>query len=330
MKKIFSLLLLLCISNILFAQMPYELTTRQDEYSSLTDPTLVNTSVWGQNSVFTIPLGFSFRTIYEDIEVLNILAGSGGVGAYLDIYYNLSIFHWPFGGGWLLDRGYGTNESQSKLEYEIIDSNDGKIFKIQWTNAGFTYDIIDIGYNTITNSDWIDCQIWLFEEDDRIEVHFGPHEINNPSSLCDFENNGNITGPFTAFYIGDNMIDIYDEANDPLTQWVATYGPVYPWLLVGVPDNGYVWEFTPDFTVNIEEDFKDSDYIWDSEENKLIFSSTSNEYTFCKVYSISGQLLFSQAIVKGDREVYLPLNINGYYLITLISSDRQKSIKILK
>ncbi|OFY33552.1 MAG: hypothetical protein A2W91_10270 [Bacteroidetes bacterium GWF2_38_335] len=236
-------------------QSPYILTTTQEPYTTLENPISINgTTEWNQESSFPVSAGFDFPIYQSTANSVNILSGSGFNIPYSG-YYHMLFFHWPFGGSLLLDRGHGTGTSLSPLDYEIIGEAGNRILKLQWTNAGFYWDIVDNEYSTVTNSDYINFQAWFYESDGKIELRFGPSSVLNPDSYCAFASK---TGPYPKFMIGDHLIDIFGDANNPSYQWISNEGIVYGNMIVGIPDNETVYIFTPDFspfTLN-ETDFQ--------------------------------------------------------------------------
>jgi hypothetical protein len=60
----------------------------------------------------------------------------------------------PFGSS-LIDRGFGSGNSQSPLSYQVTGNSGDQIFKIQWENAGFLNEYDALG----TLNDYINFQI---------------------------------------------------------------------------------------------------------------------------------------------------------------------------
>ena len=120
MKRTTILIFGILIPLFVFAQSPYVLTLRQAEYQELENPISINNGeVWDENASFPVMIDYEFPL--KDEKVNGIVLNPGhGCSFISNVFYHLFFFHFPFGGSFLLDRGYGSSESLSPLDYEII------------------------------------------------------------------------------------------------------------------------------------------------------------------------------------------------------------------
>lgn len=130
----------------------YSMTTGMENYQALDNPTSLNQgSVWDEGSTYQVYFNFDFEIYGQTFTALNVFAGGGlsfpGLGNK-----ELFVYHTPFGGYMLKDRG-GTS-SASDINYQIEGQAGDRVLKIEWKNAGFVQ-----WYNTSSLTDYADLQI---------------------------------------------------------------------------------------------------------------------------------------------------------------------------
>jgi len=249
MKKQLLLLTFLLLGILLKSQgIAYFSTTSMQPYMELENPISINNDeIWNRGSIFTLYFDFQF-TIFDQIySSINVEAGGGlffaGLGSKI-----LMIYHTPFEGYMLTDKGETT--SVSNLDYEVVGEEGQYIIKIQWQNAGFVQ-----WYSSSDPTDFVDFQIWIFQEDGHLELHFGPNQADpgtygypeatsdpnpGPSIKYDFEGCGNVLS-----YTGSANNPSYDYYNfcDPNYAFIdgtpsegITYTLIRNENYVGIPD----------------------------------------------------------------------------------------------
>ena len=333
MKKARLLLFGLIISIVTSGQSPYILSVKQDNYEELINPiSLNNDEIWNENSSYPVSMNFNIPISGGYATSMNLNAGSG-FNFPTSGYYHMYFFHWPFGGPLLLDRGYNTSESASPLDYEIIGNVGERIVKLQWSNAGFLMDMISYGENTVTFQDSINFQVWFYEQNGKIEFHFGPNSVLNPDSYGNW--NGGVTGPFSNFIIGDSLFDIFGNADNPSYQWISNEGIVYGGELIGIPSEGTVYELIPDFTVSIDQNTttdKKINVTWNPSLNRIILESANFNYNngLIEIFSINGQLLFKREIFNNMQLIEIKNLTTGIYLTRIRLDNEIVTKKIIK
>lgn len=229
MKKYLLFLSICIISNFAFCQnFPYLLNTTSDSYVELSNPVSLNSGIWTEQCSYPVSFNFDFDIMGQTYTSCNVLAGAILFGE--DGAPRINIIYTPFGGLFLKDRG--VTESESPIGY-LIEGNEGeRVVKIQWKNAGFLE-----WYEFDPNNDYDNFQIWLFEEDNHIEIHFGPNSSNYGITFSDFIS--------CLFLCNDPMgIPMFGSADNPTYDYADFSEPIY-FFLNSLPSDGIVYNFYP-------------------------------------------------------------------------------------
>ncbi len=242
MKKGIFIVLLSC----LFAfntQAQFANSTGMSAYAELTSPVSLNgSSTWDYLSSFPIYLPFNFSIYGQTYTALNVMAGGGlnfpGLGVK-----ELKVFWVAFAGGYyLVDKG--TTSSLSPIGYTITGATGSQVLKVQWKNAGFK----QVG-STVDTSDFVDFQIWLFEADSHMEIHFG----TSSTSITTYGGTGSAPGIELIFQF-DNCNDLFaieGPCNLPSYSFVNGCAP-FATYINGTPDSGIVYNIHPTATTGIQ------------------------------------------------------------------------------
>jgi len=214
MRILFTILIIASSFSCLYGIIPYTVNAISEDYTELINPIAINgNQVWDNNSVFPINFDFDFQIDGKNYNSLNIKAGGIEFVGYGNLY--LLFFHSTTYGHLLKDRGMG--ESESPIGY-LVDGDIGeRILKIEWKNAGFIQ-----GFSTSSIDDFINFQIWLYEEDNHIELHFG--ESNTDAGTYGYPEVQGATGPRPMFKCSaDSSIMFNGVADNPNYFWVNQY-----------------------------------------------------------------------------------------------------------
>lgn len=323
-------ILVLGLSSITRSQCAYTFSTANSTYQTLTSPSSVNTGqVWTMNSSYNLSLGFTLPlTGARSTNNVIIRAGSLEFPTITTGYYILLLYHWPFGGNFLTDNGYGTSVSQSPISYEVVGAPGNRIGKIQFSNAGLEYDHASYCTGTLTGLDYVNFQYWLYEATGKIEVHFGPYSVNNPISYnC---GGSSISGPFMKFIVDGYFLNPHTDVNTPaLTCWNNT-GVVYGNPMYGTTgNNGFVHIYNPDpnyvITTNIEVQTLKNFKIYPNPANDVL--NIENKDSFGAIhYSITDHT--GRLVKEGGLENKIDISVlsAGIYFFTI----ENETIKIIK
>jgi hypothetical protein len=225
MKKIL-LSLLFFINYTLYAQNnPYQCFTRTVDYVDLVNPVPVNAgAVWNAETTYPIDFDFNF-VIYDQTFSYFVVEAGGGISFPNSGYKAIRVYHTPFGGYYLQDKGVGS--SVSSIGYEVSGEDLHKIIKVQWKNAGFIQ-----WYANSDPTDYVDFQIWIFQEDAHIELHFGPNQTDAgtygyPDGTSDPD-----PGPSIKFY--------YDSCSNVLSYYLAADNPAHDYFDMCEPNYSFI------------------------------------------------------------------------------------------
>jgi len=332
MKRFFILLLLLILFNAGYSQCPYRLSVSNADYLELENPISVNDGVvWDESDSFTVEVGFDLPISGGVVSSIGFEPGYG-FSLPSESWYNLFLFHWPFGGAFLCDREHDGGESDSPLDYEIVGSPDNRIVKLQWTNAGFVMDMTSSDYFSPTFQDYVNFQIWFYEADGQIEIHFGESSVVNRNSYGYW--NSGAEGPWSKFIIGDYMIDIFGPADNPDYEWISNEDIVYGRMMKGIPDEGLVYTFIPDFTASAEltESVEDEISVrWNAANNELLidYQDIAETRGHVAVYSITGQNLFTGELPQNNK-IKIKQSSESLLIVRLAIGNKIITKKLMK
>lgn len=235
MKNIFFLIFIF-IGNISFGQ--YTVTTDTNLYQTLSNPTSLNNgAIWDETSSFTINFNFGFTIYGVTYDSLNLKAG-GGLNFLGQSEHELFVFHTPFGGYMLKDKGILS--SQSQIKYEISGLSGNQILKIEWQNAGLTQ-----WYPTSNSNDFVTFQIWLFENDSHFEVRFGNSQTSPGTFGYPDSTNDENPGPSIKLWFNDSssVLSLEGQPNAPSYGFYDLTEPQY-YFIDGTPSMGTTIHFT--------------------------------------------------------------------------------------
>jgi hypothetical protein len=210
MKRLLQITLLFIISlDSVQAQSSYNFSYFMSAYTELTNPTQL------------FPVGF-FDTLVPGYNVT--LAGRTNDSIRMRLKGTLSAdtittlaertFE-PFGG----------EHGQGQYGYVIDGAPGNRIIKIQYKNVKFDHDMI--------GNDRINFQVWLFEYDNSVEVHYGSSIIQNPTWDYYYVETGAYVGSLGCYLTGPAASPIVDTSTGVDLR------------LTGTPPDGMVYRFEP-------------------------------------------------------------------------------------
>ena len=300
MKKLYTLLVLTTITIAAKAQ--YTLTTLSGQtYTEITSATfeIPDTSqYWGNINTKPDMTFKSFGKSYNlaDDVFIPILEGY----AY---FFNPTRSTTVYGAKGDFRARPGSNQT-SMFSFKTETVADEKAFIMQWKNMGFSAG---------DSNDFINFQIWLYENSGIIEMHYGPQSIKN--NIWIGGANGPVTGllemdpGFTILY---NRIWLTGSGTNPED---STGGLFLE--LSSPPTAGTVYRFTPIIS-SVPEAANGKFVIYPTLVNGgaavNIKAPANNQYT-ATVYTTTGQKVCEQAVIDGTVSLSnLPA---GVYLLTL-------------
>lgn len=322
---------LLSIYNV--QSQPFTFTVLNGSYTQLVGSTSLNNGLTWDDPNFTIPIGFHFSYLGNSIDTILLSFGYGGTLLTTVNSNAVASLLSPYGSD-LMDRGYnftsgpGQLGSLSNISYSTIGSSGNRIFKLQWENAGFYSDIQQNGSNA---QDYVNFQLWLYENNDDIEIHFGPQSVSNP--LLSFDG---MPGPdillipnmnLNNFLFGANYYCLGGQPSNPSFLSHAPNAPLR--YMNGSIPNGTIYRFSPLQTA-IDDPYKDE--IW------TVYPTPADEFIYLKssevtipgneliIRDVSGRVVLSKELI--NHRVSVENLKSGFYILELKGSKYSLMKKI--
>ena len=166
MRRYAVILLLVAIAVAGRSQI-YTFEKGHGDYKSLEDAVQISGAVPWEDNIFALPIGFDFNVYGRKFDSCYLQQGS--------IFFNIApdriqafdtaiiFFTFMFN---LYDLGVDSAESLSPVKYRTTGDPGNRIFIIEYNDAWVDDD------NPVRT--YIDFQIWLYEYNGTIEVHYGP------------------------------------------------------------------------------------------------------------------------------------------------------------
>ena len=221
-----------------FAQFGYRFAKLQQTYAPLTSTTsLSKGALWNSDSVYAVPLGFSFKLAGNAVSKIYLIAGNY-ISATPDAARQSGFIML---GTALTDRGQNIMSSKSDIRYTTSGSAGSRIFKLEIFNAGFDDEYFKYG----ELKDSISLQVWLYEGTNVLEYHYGPSRVSNFSDYffgglmrCGYvKNMDTVTGQIEKFYL------VHETAAATSIDSIRSFTEFKG--LPRVPGAGSVFRFTP-------------------------------------------------------------------------------------
>ena len=309
---------ILCLSSNVFAQeVNYYFEQFTNTYTDLENPTSLNNGEIWDDPNYIVPIGFDFNIFNSSTNQILFDEGLGG-----DVYDQNIDKAIVATAADLSDRAYNTNDSTSlsPISY-LVDGDEGsRIFKLEWENAGF--------YDDDSGNYYINLQLWLYENSDMIEIHYGPSNIE--SSLYNWQ--GDFCGVFN-FNEKEETADGYSleeiEGNYEFNYNIIDdfFEPNY---FTTLPENGTVFRFYPEYAVNMDEFETVINTYPNPTTDFLNIENTEQNNIVYQIVSVDGEIIkrgySNDAVIRIDVQ---SLN-SGMYLLTGEKGDNRFKKSFIK
>lgn len=319
-SKILAFFLTLASAGV-FAQLPvgphYLFTTYSSAFTPIQEANSLDGGQIWDDPTWTVPLGFTFYTANDTITTLYV--GELGTTVYGIQDDSLSDIFLPY----FDDVANADNDTLvSPVSYVVEGPPGFQICKIEWLNVGFYEDWAANGTYTNTTS----FQLWLYENSNIFEYHFGPSNISNPSVIHMFgapasafiENlNQNSGFDWEGFYSLTGNTDAPTITTVTNAEVLASQGiPSYA-LLNGEPAEGTVYRFAPTF-VNVEENSLATFEVFPNPTSGLlnVFNPTQ-ESVVAQILSADGKVIQVETLTSGRNDIQTDKLSSGLYLLRI-------------
>lgn len=217
-------------SNDVIGQGTYSLSVDSGAYSNLVGATSLNNGqLWDEEDTL-IPIGFTFELFdrsYDSIYISDFVWFENNGDYFINAFYANFI-------------DLSSSVSISPKSFLLDGTPGDRILKIEWLDAGFFF-------QTGTRTDWVNVQLWLYEDSSKIEVRIGSISVIDPATSYN-GNEGAVVGLHT--YFGE-AITLAGAADAPAITTSFEY-------LTGTPQEGRIYRFsrcavpTSNFTSNLD------------------------------------------------------------------------------
>lgn len=285
-------LLILCmiLSGHLGAQMLYRLDTSRMVYQEISSGSDISGPAWDSAQEITLPFAFKyFHQAYNNLFI-----------SYDGVYFSdtgMDLFY------------YGLHDyiaedmdiTKSPITFDISGSPGSRIIKIQYKNI----------HEANTNSSFqfaLNLQIWLYESNSHIEIHFGPSVITDPQ--------------YTSYVIG-----MTDESGDH--DYVVDTTAANPVLVVrptnyngiaSFPVNGQVYTFVPTNGSSIQQVAARPYRFYNSGKGFLIQTKQAAKL---EIMDLNGRLVYTDHVDKTGRLSLIEPQLQAGIYVLVINMDGQ-------
>jgi hypothetical protein len=254
-RTLLSLLALISIGTVAQAQMRYSFTTQTGQtYTPLTGGTNIANYIWDDPAV-SAPLGFNFilngvPTDSFHIQTYSYIPffTSSGINTATDSINGFMAMEAD-----LFDRANNDSTATmgvSPITYAVTGSAPNRVFKLDYTNAGFYEDTLNV------NS--VNFQVWWYEGSNAVELRYGPSTISpaNLTRFFYFGNGGPLVGVVNKVAVATGDGKMYHLKGDPAAPTLDSTDASASTAnsLTSYPASGTVYRFTPTSTgINLNE-----------------------------------------------------------------------------
>lgn len=320
------LFIALVIPTLANAQSDYTFTVSTATYEDLTDATVILNSEWDDPTAeFSLGFDFQVGAIVSNSLFINDLSLGGVVtNASSDLVIQSLVA--PIATD-LISREDVNGNFSSPVSLKVEGDAGSRIVKMEWKNAGF--------FDDDTEADFINFQLWLYEEDSAIEYHYGPSSVNNIAGSYE-----GIGGPIVALVTGfdGNTEELTDTAyllsGSPTAPVVNTFGAGENTgddaiAIEGTIPDGTVYRFA-DASLSIENVVNTLTVQAYPNPTADYLTINTNTATFsADVYSTTGQLVLKKTdAVDGIDMSSLKAGIYFLNVTTSLGASQQKIIKL--
>lgn len=279
MKKLLLTVVLLAATHLAYTQAKYNFSKSTGTYTGITGSTEI---MPGNKFYDTLALGF-------DVE----LNGVKNDTLYINTYGTVSLGT-P---GSAADAFYA-EMIDGKQHYTITGTPGDRLVIIEFKDTKFGHDF--------SSSDFTNFQLWIYEKDGVVEMHYGNIVVNNPDFSYYYQNGGPAVG-----FKGQQL------KGAPASP-VADTGYHY---LSGTPANGLVYRFAPK-GLDVEEnvDKRNVVNIYPNPGNGIISLSlkdNSRESYTVNIFDVSGRHIAHHIMNGSQTQIDISDKQPGLYFIQL-------------
>jgi hypothetical protein len=313
MKRSFTLSLAVVLSAGSYAQsFPYLIQAFQEPYQPLESPIdITNGELWDDPEWMVYP---PFPINYMEDTLTEFMVS--GPGCQISQNFNtepLVDVLIPY----MADLMNASPDAMvSPVGYEVAGAAPNRIFKMEWSNAGF-YDEYD---QTGNFANLVNFQLWFYETTGSFRVHFGPNTIKSADAYQIF---GKPTLLFaknidfmSADFANEGFWSLAGDASNPTINYIPQFTGFLGTneLLSSDPVNGQVYYFYTLDNVGVAEQTSTELGAYPNPAQDYIFVQSSQDDVI-SIFDMTGKLVATQSIKNGTQAIQLSGLAAGMYVM---------------
>jgi hypothetical protein len=305
------------IGAFVFAQNVEFKALYNEKYDPLNNPTIVSASfAWSSVRQYVPSFGYDIPSFGG--QTMDAM----GLTEYQVDFLNENFGDMtcrPLGGYGITDRNYDSNLSNEENErrpglshvgYQIFGTQGNRILKIEWGNVNF---------NSGTIADSLNFQVWIYEQSEMVEFHYGPSSVEQPSKYSEIN---------ISLYEEDDEASLYTYSLNGNPN-APTFNDDLDGEISSIPEEGTVYQFVLNDT---------STSIFNNEYGKIkvhpnpskdIFSidfGSSVGRTSVMLYNVVGEKLLQKSTMNEVMDLDLSTFEKGNYLLYM-NNNKYSSTK---
>jgi hypothetical protein len=319
MNKLLLFTLLFCTATV---NAQYNLTVLENQtYTEIANPTFEvpdDSQFWGNVSTKGNMNFKAFSSTYDLVNNSVFIPLKQGYAYFTNNTRSTTLY----AARGLFDGRKGANQT-SVFSFANETVGGDNIFKMQWKNMGF---------ETGDSNDFINFQMWIYENSGVIEMRYGAMSVSNNL----WENNAN--GPIVGLLeMDNNFTNIFNRvwltgnSQSPVETKTGTF-----LAMDNVPQTGTVYKFTPSSSTGLVSYSTNNIQVYPTVISNVGYVTikgdfVADEVSEVKIYNSLGQKVKSQTIASNTERVELPSLANGVYWMNLEKNGVvTKTVKLIK
>ena len=331
-KYLLSILVLISMNSTSLCQnnFPYTVEVFTEDYNHLENYFPLNIDPMWDVPITQLNMQFEFPCFGDTADLVRL----SDLGGSIEIFMENGDFHLISGTNADLNDVLNVTPdslTDGSFHRSVVEgTSPNRVFKLEYFNVGFDWDMLTTGEaSSVAN-----FQIWLFENGD-IEIHYGPHTIQNLSDICFWSA---ATAGISAYWNFDEFTGNFLWANGPASNptFMEYIGVEYDSLQISQiftglntwPDNGQVYRFSYDLApiISIDETKKSELSIYPNPSSEYIIAQfPDNRMRQVSIYNVNGTVV--NTFQTNEK---MTINVNdlspGSYLVRSDFGEKAKLV----
>lgn len=315
MKTTFlSIILAALVPGLVLSQpFPYTLTSYNEAYVPINESTTIEPGIPWDDPNWIVPIGFTFT--YMDETFTEIIISAPGSQVFPMINEQQIAVLIPY----FADlQNASAVEFVSPVRYVTEGEPGFRIFKLEWSNAGFYFEGAELG--TFNNT--INFQVWFYESTNDFDIRFGPNSIKNSDVIHFFGQPAVLLGKNVEL-TGESWEALWSLAGDPsnpevlLLTSLGEMGPSPDQILSGEPADGQVYHFDTGI-VGVEQAQAQEAGLtaWPTvAAESIMMRHTGTEPIAAEVLDLSGRVVASWTVAAASSRYDITALPAGHYVV---------------